>query len=183
MYFKSIKKGTILIAKPTLTNDIFQRSVVLITDHIESGSIGFILNRSTNLPINIFVSELDSDLTVYEGGPVDKENVYYIHTRPDLIRNSENIIGNIYWSGSYEDVKKAINEKLIADNEIKFLIGYCGWSPKQIINELNNNSWEILDLNFDIFDHWESDLWKILMKQLGGENLLWVNTPADPSMN
>ncbi|WP_313384216.1 YqgE/AlgH family protein [Chishuiella sp.] len=183
MYFKSIKKGTILIAKPTLTNDIFQRSVVLITDHIESGSIGFILNRSTNLPINIFVSELEADTIVYEGGPVDKENVYYIHKRPDLIKNSEKIIGDIYWSGAYEDVKKAVNSQLIKPDEIKFMIGYCGWSPKQIVNELNNNSWEIIDLNFDIFERWDSDLWKILMKQLGGENLLWVNTPADPSMN
>ncbi|GGE98484.1 putative transcriptional regulator [Chishuiella changwenlii] len=183
MSIKSIKKGTILVAKPTLTNDIFQRSVVLITEHIDSGSIGFIINRSTNLPISIFVSEVESGALVYEGGPVDKENIYYIHKRPDLIKNSEKIADNVYWSGVYEDVKIAVNQKLIKDNEIKFMIGYCGWSPNQIINELKDNSWEITDLDFDIFENWSSDLWKKLMKQLGGENLIWVNTPADPSMN
>ena len=183
MSIKSIKKGTILVAKPTLSNDIFQRSVILITEHVESGSIGFILNRSSHLPISIFVAEMEANSIVFEGGPVDTENIYYIHKRPDLIRNSEWISGDVYWSGVYEDVRDAINNEMIKDDEIKFFIGYCGWSPKQIVNELDENSWEITDLDFDLFENWNSDLWKKLMKELGGENLIWLNTPADPSMN
>ena len=54
---------------------------------------------------------------------------------------------------------------------------------KQIKDELNDNSWAVTDLDFDIFERWDADLWKKLMKQLGGENLIWLNTPADPSMN
>ncbi|TGN24291.1 YqgE/AlgH family protein [Empedobacter tilapiae] len=183
MSIKSIKKGTILVAKPTLSNDIFQRSIILITEHLESGSIGFILNRSSHIPISIFVSEIESGSIVYEGGPVDKENIYYIHKRPDLIKNSEKIVDNLYWSGSYDDVREAVNQNLIQNNEIKFFIGYCGWAPKQIKDELDHNSWTITDLDFDIFENWDANLWKTLMKQLGGENLIWLNTPADPSMN
>ncbi|WP_282628309.1 YqgE/AlgH family protein [Empedobacter sedimenti] len=183
MSIKSIKKGTILVAKPTLTNDIFQRSVILITEHVESGSVGFILNRTSSLPISIFVSEIENGSIVYEGGPVDKDNIYYIHKRPDLVRNSEWITEDIYWSGVYEDVREAVNNGSIKDDEIKFFIGYCGWSPKQILNELKENSWSVTDLDFNIFDQWDASLWKDLMKQLGGENLIWLNTPADPSMN
>jgi putative transcriptional regulator len=183
MTIKSIKKGAILVAKPTLTNDIFQRSVVLITENIESGSIGFILNSTTHLPISVFVSEIETNSIVYEGGPVDKENIYYVHKRPDLIRNSEWITGDLYWSGVYEDVRDAVNSNLINDNEIKFFIGYCGWSPNQILNEIQNNSWTVTDLNFDVFEPWGAELWKNILKQLGGENLIWLNTPADPSMN
>ena len=138
MSIKNIKKGAILVAKPTLSNDIFQRSVILITEHLESGSIGFILNRSSHIPISIFVSEIESGTLVFEGGPVDKENIYYLHKRPDLIRNSEKISEDLYWSGVYEDVREAINQNLIKENEIKFFIGYCGWAPKQIKNELSN---------------------------------------------
>ncbi len=183
MSIKSIKKGVILVAKPTLSNDIFQRSVILITEHLESGSIGFILNHSSHIPISIFVSEMESASIVFEGGPVDKENIYYIHKRPDLIRNSEKITKNLYWSGVYEDVRDAVNQNLISQDEIKFFIGYFGWAPKQIKDELNNNSWAVTDLDFDIFERWDADLWKKLMKQLGGENLIWLSTPADPSMN
>ncbi len=183
MSIKSIKKGAILVAKPTLSNDIFQRSVILITENIESGSIGFILNRTSHLPISVFVSEIEANSIVFEGGPVDKDNIYYVHKRPDLIRNSEWIIDDIYWSGVYEDVREAVNNGLIKDDEIKFFIGYCGWSPKQILNELKDNSWSITELNFDLFEGWDADLWKNLMKQLGGDNLIWLNTPADPSMN
>ncbi|MFV0170642.1 YqgE/AlgH family protein [Empedobacter falsenii] len=183
MSIKSIKKGSILVAKPTLNNDIFQRSVILITEHLESGNIGFVLNHSSHIPISIFVSEIESTSIVFEGGPVDKENIYYLHKRPDLIRNSEKIIHNLYWSGNYDDVREAVNQKLIKENEIKFFMGYCGWAPKQIADELKNNSWTVIDLDFDIFEEWDADLWKNLMKKLGGENLIWLNTPADPSMN
>jgi len=55
MSIKSIKKGAILVAKPTLSNDIFQRSVILITEHLESGSIGFILNHSSHIPISFCI--------------------------------------------------------------------------------------------------------------------------------
>ncbi len=183
MSIKNIKKGAILVAKPTLSNDIFQRSVILITEHVESGSVGFILNRTSNLPISIFVSEIENGSIVHEGGPVDKDNIYYIHKRPDLVQNSEWITEDIYWSGIYEDVREAVNNGSIKDDEIKFFIGYCGWSPKQILNELKENSWAVTDLDFDIFERWDASLWKDLMKQLGGENLIWLNTPADPSMN
>lgn len=70
---KRINKGDILIAKPTLNNDIFNRSVVIITEHSEKGSVGFILNKSSNIPLHIFVSQMNSDSIVYEGGPVDKK--------------------------------------------------------------------------------------------------------------
>ena len=126
---------------------------------------------------------MESASIVFEGGPVDKENIYNIHKRPDLIRNSEKIADNLYWSGVYEDVRDAVNQNLITQEEIKFFIGYCGWAPKQIKDELNDNSWAVTDLDFDIFERWDADLWKKLMKQLGGENLIWLNTPADPSMN
>lgn len=180
---KNIKKGDILIAKPTLSNDIFNRSVVFITEHSENGSVGFILNKSSHIPLNIFVSQMNSDLIVYEGGPVDKDNIYYLHSRPDLISDSEKITENIYWSGNYDDVKEAINNGKIADNEIRFYLGYSGWTAQQLEDELSMNAWIHIREKIDIFREWEVDLWKKQLIKLGGENLLWVNAPADPSMN
>ncbi len=180
---KRINKGDILIAKPTLNNDIFNRSVVIITEHSENGSVGFILNKSSNIPLHIFVSQMNSDSIVYEGGPVDKENIYYLHSRPDLIRESERIAENIYWSGNYEDVREAINMGKIGDDEIRFYLGYSGWSSKQLESELEMNAWILVRERIDIFRNWEVDLWKKQLTKLGGENLIWINTPADPSMN
>ncbi len=183
MDYKSIKKGDILISKPSLSNDIFNRSVVIITEHSENGSVGFILNKSSHIPLHIFVSQMNSESIVYEGGPVDKENIYYLHSRPDLIGESEKIADNIYWSGNYEDVKEAINNGKIAENEIRFYLGYSGWSTNQLENELKMNAWILVREDIDIFRDWEVDLWKKQLIKLGGENLIWINAPADPSMN
>ncbi|WP_068599111.1 YqgE/AlgH family protein [Vaginella massiliensis] len=178
-----IQKGDILIAKPTLANDIFTRSVVIITEHGENGSVGFILNKSSHIPLNIFVSQMNSELIVYEGGPVDKDNIYYLHSRPDLISDSEKICDNIYWSGNYNDVRNAVNNGKIGDDEIRFYLGYSGWTTDQLESELSLNAWIHIREKIDIFRDWEVDLWKNQMKKLGGEHLLWVNAPADPSMN
>jgi putative transcriptional regulator len=180
---KTITKGNILLAQPALNDDTFNRSVVLITDHCEKGSVGFILNKPLIHSVNLFVDELASLTTVYEGGPVETENLYYLHKRPDLIKNSEPIGKGIYWSGEYEDVKNSINNGLIKENEIRFYLGYSGWGENQLQSEVIDNAWIVVDEEVDIFQDWNHNLWKQQMKKLGGEHLLWLNTPADPSMN
>ncbi|MET3732218.1 YqgE/AlgH family protein [Moheibacter stercoris] len=183
MQIKTITKGNILLAQPALNDSTFNRTVVLITDHCEKGSIGFILNKPMIHSVNLFVDELESHNTVYEGGPVETENLYYLHSRPDLIANSEHICKNLYWSGDYQDVKKAINSGLISESEIRFYLGYSGWGKQQLENEVEDNAWIIVNEDVDIFQDWDNNLWKLQMKKLGGEHLLWLNTPADPSMN
>ncbi len=183
MQIKTIKKGNILIAQPALYDYTFNRSVVLITDHNEQGSVGFILNKPLNHSVNLYVSELESDFTVYEGGPVETQNLYYIHKRPDLIRNSEPISNGLYWSGEYEDVKVAINNGLISEDEIRFYLGYSGWGENQLQSEVEENAWIVMEDDFNIFKDWDNNLWKLQLQKLGGEHLIWLNTPADPTMN
>lgn len=183
MQIKTLTKGNILIAQPALFDYTFNRTVILLVDHNENGSVGFILNKPNQYNLNFYVSELNSETIVYEGGPVETENLYYLHKRPDLIRNSEHIVKDLYWSGEYEDVRNAINHGLINDDEIRFYLGYSGWGKNQLKSETDENSWVIVDEAVDVFQDWNNNLWKQQMKKLGGEHLLWVNSPSDPSMN
>lgn len=183
MQIKTITKGNLLIAQPALYDFTFNRSVVLISDHNDKGSVGFILNKPLNQTVNFYVSDLDCDFEVYSGGPVETENLYYVHSRPDLIGGSEHIIHNLYWSGNYEDVKAALLDKSITQNEIRFYLGYSGWGEDQLKAEIEDKAWIVIDDNLDIFKNWDNNLWKQEMQRLGGEHLLWINTPADPSMN
>lgn len=183
MQIKTIKKGNILVAQPSLYDDTFNRSVIYITDHNEFGSVGFILNKPLNQFVSNYVSELESELPVYEGGPVETHNLYYLHKRPDLISNSEPITEELFWSGDYEDVRQAINSGEITENEIRFYLGYSGWAENQLQNEVDDNAWIVVDEKVDIFQDWDNNLWKQQLKNLGGEHLIWLNTPADPTMN
>lgn len=179
MHIQILQKGSILIARPSLLTDIFHRSVVILVNYSDqTGSIGFVLNKSLEIPVNVFLGDLNSDNIVYSGGPVEEENIFYLHKRPDLIKDSEHIQGDLYWSGSFDDVKHAVNNGFIQTNEIKFYVGYSGWSQNQLDDEVKNGAWNVInDREFDLFSDLNHNLWKDQMKQLGGENLLCIICP------
>ena len=120
MITKTITKGKFLIARPSLLDSIFNRSVIFISEHNQEGSIGFILNKPIKQTVKDLLPNLDCDYTVYEGGPVEDNNLYYLHCRPDLIKNSIKITDNIYWAGDFEDVAEVINNKTIESKKINF---------------------------------------------------------------
>ena len=76
------KKGCLLVAEPTILNDIsFNRSVILLTEHTKDGSVGFILNKPLSYSINDLISEIDASFIVYNGGPMEQDNLYFLHNR------------------------------------------------------------------------------------------------------
>lgn len=100
-------KGKLLIAEPALTGgDVsFNRSVVLLAEHNdEGGSVGFILNKPLEYYINDLISEISLPFQVYNGGPVEQDNLYFIHRVPELIENSIEISDGIYWGGDFEKI-------------------------------------------------------------------------------
>mgnify|MGYP003637528589 CR=1 FL=1 len=83
------KKGDLLIAEPAIIGDVsFNRSIVLLADHTDEGSIGFILNKPLEYTINDLVPEIEATFKVYNGGPVEQDNLYFIHKIPNLIPNT-----------------------------------------------------------------------------------------------
>ena len=184
MSIKSIKKGAILVAKPTLSNDIFQRSVILIIESSESSVIGLIVNHISYFLVSELIAEMTNfDELIYEGGPVEPNEYFCIHRQPDIIEESHLIKNGFYWTSKMENVAKALLNGSIYSHEIKMFMGYCGWIPSQLKDEINDRFWEVLDLDFDPIEHCDAELWREIMKKLGGHNLLWLNTPEDPSMN
>ncbi|MBN2237590.1 MAG: YqgE/AlgH family protein, partial [Bacteroidales bacterium] len=84
--------GSILISEPSLKDFYFERSVVLLADHNEEGSFGLILNKPVNLKFNEIVKDFPYyNGNVFLGGPVSTKNLFYIHTKGDLIENSQKI--------------------------------------------------------------------------------------------
>lgn len=183
MQIKKLSKGNILVSQPTLAEDLFYRTVILLADHNEEGSVGFILNKSLHFPVNLFVTELFSEAVVYQGGPVAKENLYYLHKRPDLISESYPICNGVFWSGEYEDVRNALNRGDIKKDEIRFYLGYTGWGKGQLQEEIDDKAWVVVNDKIDVFKDWTNDLWKQQMSKLGGEHLIWANSPIDPGLN
>ena len=181
-----LEKGKILIAEPSIIGDIsFNRSIILLVEHGNNGSIGFILNKPMNLNISDLIPEIESNLKIYNGGPVQQNNLYFIHKISDLIPESIMISAGLYWSGNFEYVLKLIKKGEINKNDIRFFLGYSGWDSNQLNNELNNNTWILSENshNKNIITAVDEVFWKNKMLDLGGEYSLWSNAPEHPSHN
>ena len=119
MITKQISKGQLLIAEPSIIGDIsFNRSVILLADHTIEGSVGFILNKPLSYTINDLVPDVEADFKIFNGGPVEQDNLYFIHNVPDLIPNSIEISDGVFWGGDFNLTRKLINSNVITKNNI-----------------------------------------------------------------
>lgn len=186
MISEKLHKGCLLIAEPSILTDIsFNRSVVLLADHNAEGSVGFILNKPLEYNVNDLVPEIETSFTIYNGGPVEQDNLYFIHNIPELIPNSIEISNGIYWGGDYEETKNLINSGKIEKDNIRFFLGYTGWDSNQLEDEINANSWVAVKNIYrnNLFKKPVISFWKDQIEQLGGEYLLWSNAPENPMLN
>lgn len=179
------KKGRLLIAEPTTLKDSsFKRSIVLLTEHTQKSSIGFILNRPLNYLLSDLVPEIDCDFRIYQGGPVEQDNLYFIHKVPQLIPNSIEVANGIYWGGNFEHLKELLIENLLKPTDIRFFLGYSGWETDQLIDELSVNSWFISENDYkNILATNHENFWKNKLLQKGGKYKIWANAPSDIQMN
>lgn len=186
MITEKLKKGHLLIAEPSLIGDLsFNRSVILLADHNQEGSIGFIINKPLKYTINDLIPEIEARFKIYNGGPVEQDNLYFIHNIPELIPNSVEISNGIYWGGDFESTKELINTGLIGKNNIRFFLGYTGWEENQLENEMEGNSWIIARNSYEnkIIGKSSTHFWKEQLMELGGDYLIWSNAPENPYLN
>lgn len=183
-----IKNGDILISLPTTStaDSLFSRSVVLLTEYLEQGVIGFILNKPLDVQIHTLISEIQVNFTVYHGGPVEQDKVFFLHVRPDLIPGGVQINQDLYWGGDYQQVVHLLNTDKLKKHDIRFFLGYSGWDFDQLHGELDQDFWihiEHPNHYKDIFLTHSKALWKTFVKDLGQEYTIWLNAPENPDFN
>ena len=186
MISEKLQKGHLLIAEPSIIGDLsFNRSVILLADHNDEGSVGFIMNKPLKYTIKDLVSEVEANFKIYNGGPVEQDNLYFIHNIPDLIPNSVEISSGIFWGGDFELTRNLINDGQIKKDNIRFFLGYTGWEAKQLENEMQSNSWILAENLYEnkIIGKSTTDFWKEKILELGGDYIIWSNAPENPLLN
>ncbi len=181
-----VNQGKVLISEPFLSDNYFKRSIVFLVEHNEEGSVGFILNK----PVHIALTELlkdfpEIDVPVSLGGPVGTNSVHYIHTLGDLVPQSMQVFGKIHWGGDFDTVKQLIRSGAVRQGQIRFFVGYSGWMPKQLENEIAENSWLVtsMDPRF-IMSYSERDVWKTVLRKMKDKKYrLWADFPENPGSN
>ncbi|WP_372751189.1 YqgE/AlgH family protein [Labilibaculum sp.] len=179
------EKGKVLIAEPFLEGRYFKRSLVLLTECNKHGAVGLVLNKPINLSVDeALISVANFKGSVYVGGPVDPNHIYFLHTIPDLLPNSIHIFNGLYWGGDFEVLKNLIGQKRILPDQIRFFAGYAGWGAGQLNDEINENSWLVSQLEVDEIMNCDNEkLWEKSLRKMGGRYKMWSNFPENPGMN
>lgn len=179
------EKGRLLISEPFLTDPYFKRTVVLLCEHNDQGSFGFVLNRYIDIGIDQIMSDFPSmETRISVGGPVQNSNLFFMHTLGDQIEGSSEIVKGIYLGGHFDLLRDKIESKLIGSAQVRFFIGYSGWSENQLDEELKEKSWLVAPTtDIDLMDTDEDRLWAATIRSLGKDYAYLANFPEDPSLN
>lgn len=178
--------GHLLLSEPFMADPNFKRTVVLVCEHVEeSGTIGFILNRS--MEVKVCDALMDFDVVTNElfyGGPVAQDTLHYLHRFGAQIEDSLRISDDIYWGGNFEQIGELLRDGTLNPNHIKFFLGYSGWSAGQLWDEMQEKSWIVANATGNyVFDTPRTELWKKVLKDLGGDHSQIINYPEDPRLN
>ncbi|MDM1295732.1 YqgE/AlgH family protein [Sphingobacterium sp. N143] len=180
------QKGSLLISEPFMLDPRFLRSVILLCDHNSEGSLGFVLNNKTNVHIGQLLESIPTcKFPVYLGGPVAQESLFFVHNRFDLLLSGEEVAPGIYFGGDEERLLDAIQSNKIQSEEIKFFVGYSGWSSEQLANEIKENSWAVQNKYHHqlVFEDNGELLWKEAIIGLGPKYTHVANFPKSPELN
>lgn len=179
-------QGKMLIAQPFLHDLYFNHSCICLVDYEEKASAtGLVLNKKTNLFLGDLIKGLDSELKipVFCGGPMSMDKLFYIHDYPD-IKYSKKVVDGLYFNGDFETVLRYLNIGFPAEGHIKFFVGYSGWEPFQLTDEIANHVWAVSESEISNYLKTETeDYWYECVKQLGATYKPWLLCPPNPYLN
>ena len=180
-----LKAGEILVSEPFMIDPNFKRTVILICEHEDHGTTGFILNKHLNVNMNELLEdfpEIKSQVMI--GGPVAPDSIHYLHNMGDILDDSLEVCPGIWWGGDFEKLKFLIDSGLIQDKNIKFFVGYSGWTEGQLEEELKEGSWLIEDMDTNyLFKIKSFVLWQTVLKNKGDAFTVIAQMPDSTNLN
>jgi len=179
------EKGKILISEPFLPDSFFNRTIVYLADHNAEGSVGFILNKKLEIKVCDAISGFEGwEEYLSMGGPVAPDTLHYLHNMGDEIPKSVWVDENIFWGGDINFIRKMIKAGKLNDSQIRFFLGYSGWSAGQLERELKENSWVIAKIKTDlVLNNQVENTWKRVLRGFKNKYRMWADFPESPDMN
>ncbi len=180
-------KGKILISSPFMNDIHFMRSVILLVEHDQEGSVGLIMNK--NFKLNLYLNDLMpgfenvKKIPVYKGGPVGCDTLFYIHSLENL-EGAIPIMPGLYLNGNFEQLKNFILNNGDIEGVVRFFTGYAGWNANQLEDEINENSWLVTENQENLLSNLNlKQLWKNSLHKMGDKYALWAKYPIYPGLN
>ena len=179
------EKGKLLVSIPFIPDPHFKKTVIYLTEHNEAGTLGFILNKQTELFLSDVVNELEGfNPPLFYGGPVQTNTLHFIHKSDIQLEGSVDLGNGIFWSGDFEALLEHAKNHAIKSDDFKFFIGYSGWALGQLDHELEEKTWVVASSTpAFVFASDPTKLWNNVLKSLGKQYAQMSSYPEELSWN
>jgi len=181
-----LKKGHVLLAEPFMLDPNFKRTAVILCEYsAEEGGVGFVMNKPLNMQVDSLLEDFpEFSAEVYFGGPVATDTIHYIHNVGDLLDESQKVVPGVFWGGNFEKLKFLISSDLITPENIRFFVGYSGWTSGQLESELEMGSWVTADMDTNyLFRSKPHELWQQVMQNKGDRYSVISQMPDEANWN
>lgn len=186
MHTGAIAPGQLLVATQPGRGGYFDRSVVLLVEHNGQGTVGVCLNRRSDLPVSgvqeTFRTHMSPPVALFEGGPVNPDVVVAMGepatptAPPPGWQRIVDDIGVIDLNFPPELIESSFNQ-------LRLYVGLSGWTPGQLEGELIRGSWFRTTARAEDVFGTPEDLWRRVLRRIGGTTGRWSTWTADPSLN
>lgn len=183
---QELAKGKILLSEPFLNDPNFNRSVILLMKYSEEGgAFGLVINKPTEIFMDDIIEGIpEKAFPFHYGGPVNPENLFFVHTLGEAVQDSVEVMPGLYWSGDFDQLISLTKNGAIGAEQVKFFGGYSGWSAGQLEQELKDRSWIICKLDAQgVMNDSPEELWRESLRSLGKKFSIMADFPEDPGLN
>jgi putative transcriptional regulator len=177
--------GKLLISEPFLPDSNFRRSVILLCEHEDNGSLGFILNRRLKIGLKeVMEIDVPNDFPLYLGGPVQNNTLHFIHRQDSRLSSSHSIGNGVFWGGDFAELLPLLEAGSIKVEDVRFFLGYSGWGNGQLQNEIDAKSWIVAPgSEGSVFEMDDEKIWKNILESMGPGYRILSNYPENPFLN
>lgn len=163
----------LLVSMPQMLDPNFVRTVVLLAEYGRHGAFGIVVNRRMDEPAHEVVRleppiDIRMDVHLFVGGPVEPSRAWVLTAHQELDPQALRIRDGVYLSASADLIKRALQSP--PDDTIRVVIGYAGWGPGQLDEELTQSAWLVAPLDPDlVFDTPIDRIWDAVIRRLGAD--------------
>ena len=171
---KDLGVGKFLVASRDLRDPNFARTVIILVQYGQSGTVGLAINHRTEVSVSEALAEMGTPARnhpdpVFIGGPVEAEEVRALIRKRPAPELAQHVLNDVYMIWQRKGLERELKSKANAA-VFRIYLGYCGWGKGQLENEIRTGSWYVFDAaalgsKQDVFDADPGTLWNRLIEK------------------
>ena len=181
--------GALLVSEPFLHEEYFNHAVIALVEYEPNGgAMGVVLNNVSDYSLQDLVEgvTVKEPVPVYCGGPMAADRLFFIHTLGDIIPGTQPLGNGLWIGGEFDPMLSIINDRYELEGNIRFFLGYSGWSDGQLEEELSRNVWAVSPMSGSGHELLKGDgdaHWHRAVRSLGTDFRGWLYHPQNPMVN